>query len=138
MIILQIRFGTLCCVFNHSTILKYFFQYEDFHENRKLVNWTNWNDHPERREKDIVWVLSKIKAKVICSLASCLDLPVTIELTITLAVLQVVRERVRIKDAMQDYDKFNHSVIMKEDFERVLNVLGFGLTRTEMATLVEV
>lgn len=39
---------------------------------------------------------------------------------------------------MQDYDKFNHSVIMKEDFERVLNVLGFGLTRTEMATLVEV
>ncbi|XP_034232706.1 uncharacterized protein LOC117640356 [Thrips palmi] len=87
--------------------------YNDFFENRKLVNWKEWNDHPERREKDIVWILAKIKAKV-------------------------VRERVRIKDALHDYDNFNHSVIMKEDFERVLNVLNFGLTKTEIATLCDV
>lgn len=52
--------------------------------------------------------------------------------------LQVVRERVRIKDAMKDYDSFNHNVVSKEDFERVLNVLNFGLTRTEIATLSHV
>ncbi len=59
-------------------------------------------------------------------------------LTMHVLLQQVVRERVRIKDAMKDYDTFNHNVISREDFERVLNVLNFGLTRTEIATLSNV
>lgn len=47
-----------------NDILFLLFQYNDFFENRKLVNWKEWKDHPERREKDIVWILAKIKAKV--------------------------------------------------------------------------
>lgn len=67
----------------------------------------------DRREKDIIQILAKIKGKV-------------------------VRERIRVMEFLRDFDKCNEQVISREDFTRGLSVCRFDLTNTEVETLLEV
>lgn len=66
-----------------------------------------------RKEKDIVQILAKVKAKV-------------------------VRERIRVLDLLQGYDRCKHDVISRTDFQRGLENCRLGLTENETETLMEV
>lgn len=68
---------------------------------------------PARHEMDIVQILAKIKGKI-------------------------VRERIRVKDFMQDFDKCNNQVINCCDFKRALYMSGLNLTENEIITLADV
>lgn len=67
----------------------------------------------DRREKDIVLILAKIKGKV-------------------------VRERIRVMEFLRDFDRCNEQLIRREDFKRGLSVCRFDLTENEVETLMEV
>lgn len=67
----------------------------------------------DRKDRDIVLILAKIKGKV-------------------------VRERIRVLEFLRDYDRCNENVISRENFERALSVCGFDLNENEVETLKEV
>lgn len=67
----------------------------------------------DRKDRDIVLILAKIKGKV-------------------------VRERVRVLEFLRDYDRCNENVISRENFKRALSVCQFDLNENEVETLMEV
>ncbi|KAF5278622.1 hypothetical protein FQA39_LY00664 [Lamprigera yunnana] len=67
----------------------------------------------DRKEKDIVCVLAKIKGKV-------------------------VRDRIRVLEFLKDYDVHTEYVIPQSDFKRGVNNAGITLTDAEYETLFEV
>lgn len=67
----------------------------------------------DRKDKDIVLILAKLKGKV-------------------------VRERIRVLEFLVDYDYCNEQVITKENFKRALSVCRFDLNENEIETLIEV
>lgn len=66
-----------------------------------------------RVERDIVQILTKIKAKV-------------------------VRGKIPVLDTLKDFDKCNHQMINRADFKTGLQNCGFELSEDEIDTLVEV
>lgn len=79
----------------------------------KKVNIPRKLEEPHRTETDIVYVLAKLKGKV-------------------------VRDRIRVMEFLRDYDRNNENVIIKENFVRGLGSCRLGLTPTEVETLVTV
>lgn len=67
----------------------------------------------DRTEKDIVQILAKVKAKV-------------------------VRERIRVLEFLEQYDRYKHDVISRTNFRRGLENCRLGLTENETETLMEV
>lgn len=66
-----------------------------------------------RQEQDIVQVMAKVKGKV-------------------------VRERIRVLEFLQDFDRCNEQVISRENFKRGLSVCKLELTENEIETLMDV
>lgn len=66
-----------------------------------------------RADKDIVRILAKIKGKV-------------------------VRERVRVLEFLQDFDRCNELAISRDNFKRGLDCCRFDLNEAEVETLMDV
>lgn len=66
----------------------------------------------DRHETDIIEILAKVKGKV-------------------------VRERIRVIEFLQDFDRCHEQVISRDDFARGLAVCRFDLTETEVHTIME-
>lgn len=66
-----------------------------------------------RADRDIVRILAKIKGKV-------------------------VRERVRVLEFLQDFDRCNELAISRENFKRGLSCCRFDLNEAELETLMDV
>ncbi|KAJ9598822.1 hypothetical protein L9F63_026644, partial [Diploptera punctata] len=87
--------------------------YMGYVENIKKLNVEPVPPPPKNKETDIVEILAKIKGKV-------------------------VRERVRVIEFMQHFDRHNQNVISRQDFIRGLDVCRFNLTPVEFNTIAEV
>ncbi|KAK9739812.1 hypothetical protein QE152_g8706, partial [Popillia japonica] len=87
--------------------------YVGFMEDMLKLNQPKPRPPVDRREKDIVLILAKIKGKV-------------------------VRERIRVMEFLKDFDRCNEQLIRREDFKRGLSVCRFELTENEVETLMEV
>lgn len=87
--------------------------YSNFLADTMKVNQERPKKPVSQTDKDIVKILAKIKGKV-------------------------VRERVRVMEFLRDFDKRNHYVISKTDFQRGLSNCGFELTENEVETLMNV
>lgn len=51
---------------------------------------------------------------------------------------KVVRERIRVLEFLQDFDKCNEQVISRENFKRGLSMCKLELTENEIETLMDV
>lgn len=79
----------------------------------KKINAPKPHKPANRKDRDIVLILAKIKGKV-------------------------VRERIRVLEFLTDYDRCNEQVISRENFKRALSVYRFDLNENEIETLMEV
>lgn len=103
----------LKCILRKIFKLFFSFQYANFLKISQKLNEPKPPKPPSRHEKDIIQILAKIKGKV-------------------------VRERIRVIEFLQPYDKCNEMVISWENFVRGLSVCQFDLTEVEVETLMEV
>lgn len=79
----------------------------------KKINAAKPPKPADRKDRDIVLILAKIKGKV-------------------------VRERIRVMEFMRDYDRCNEQAITRDNFKRGLSVCGFDLNEAEVETLMDV
>lgn len=82
-------------------------------EGMKKLNAEKPKKKPTRDEQDIVQILAKIKGKII-------------------------RERIRVKEFLEDYDRCGEQVINRDNFKRGLANCRLPLTENEVETLMDV
>ncbi|KAJ8916967.1 hypothetical protein NQ315_008367 [Exocentrus adspersus] len=87
--------------------------FTNFVADMKRLNKPPEKRKPTRQEQDIVQIMAKLKGKV-------------------------VRERIRVLDFLQGFDRCNEQVINRENFKRGLSVCKFDLTENEIETLMDV
>lgn len=87
--------------------------YAGYVEDMVKLNAPKTPREADRKEKDIVQILAKIKAKV-------------------------VRERIRVSEFLKEYDRCNLEIISRSDFKRGLTNSRLELSENEVDTLMDV